>query len=204
MNHEPKDEGSMTKHQLADLIMGELSRRPPTNKELTEAGFDMDELIAEGFEPLSAADRREYTDAKMTMLKEANNMLAIVKGHAAAHTLDEIASVTNITSEGVRQVEQRVINNFHRDPKFSEDMKILKDMKEERDERDSDHHEVFWKTGSSPAGDWYDGGYSNEGSLSGTDNVSILYEQVDAMEKLDKNPFEGIKSSESFDETKDG
>ena len=113
MSNIPKHEGTMTQSQLmADQIMAELMKELPPDDMLTE--------------PMSPTDRHAYSDQKIKLLDLVNNILVIEKGYAAEHTLEEISSVTGISKERVRQVEQGSIHSLHRNPTVQEDMTCLK------------------------------------------------------------------------------
>jgi hypothetical protein len=113
MTETPKHEGTMTQSQLmADQIMAELMKELPPDDMLTE--------------PMSPTDRKAYSDQKIKLLDLVNNILVIEKGYAAEHTLEEISSVTGISKERVRQVEQGSIHSLHRNPTVQEDMTCLK------------------------------------------------------------------------------
>jgi DNA-directed RNA polymerase sigma subunit (sigma70/sigma32) len=114
MSEIPKHEGTMTESQLmADQIMAELMKELPPDEMLTE--------------PLSPKERSAFSDQKIKLLDLVNNILVIEKGFAAEHTLEEISSVTGISKERVRQVEQGSIHSLHRNPVVQEDMKNLKE-----------------------------------------------------------------------------
>ena len=97
---------------MADQIMAELMKELPPDDMLTE--------------PMSPTDRHAYSDQKIKLLDLVNNILVIEKGYAAEHTLEEISSVTGISKERVRQVEQGSIHSLHRNPTVQEDMTCLK------------------------------------------------------------------------------
>ena len=159
----------MTQSQLlADQIMAELMKVPPTDEM----------LIAAGGEPMEQAERRAYSDEKMKLLECIQNILRIEKGHGAEHTLEEIAGCTSLSKERVRQVKQDALNHFHRNPDRGKDMEVLKDMFDDRIERQSQEHEVFYGTGSSPSG-------SHEGGRSNASKVNTFFEHTKAKEAND-------------------